>query len=301
MSIANFVPEIWSTMLLRDLDASLVLASPRVVNTSYEGEITQQGDTVHIQKIGSVTVKEYSKGTPIDGPEQATSSTVPLVIDEAYYWNIGVKSVDAVQANIDLLAPRLERAGYELATVIDSSVAASMVADAGIVDGLGASDAPIEVGNETGQTKMFDLAVEMRRLLDVNNAPSEGRWIAIHPDLEASVLTDERFVNTSSDLGTQAVRSGAIGGSIAGFEVLKTTAVPVVDGTDGANDSYGILFGAGNYATTHAHQLTDVRAYEVEADFEDAVKSLAIWGTKVVEPESLGVALVDSGSDVLID
>lgn len=300
MSIANFVPEIWSTLLLRHLDASLVLSSPRVVNTAYEGEITQQGDTVHIQKIGSVTVKEYSKGTPIDGPEQATSSTVALTIDEAYYWNIGVKSVDAVQANVNLLEPRLERAGYELATVIDSSVAATMVANAGIDDGLGTAGAPLGVGNGSGETKMFDLAVEMRRLLDVNNAPASGRWIAIHPDLEATVLTDDRFVNTSSEIGSEAVRSGAIGGSIAGFEVLKTTAVPLVNGTGGANDSYGILFGAGNYATTHAHQLTDVRAYEVEADFEDAVKSLAIWGTKVVEPESLGVALVDAGATDLV-
>ena len=287
MSIANFVPEIWSTLLLRHLDASLVLSSSRCVNTSYEGEISQQGDTVHIQKIGSVTVKEYDKGTPIDGPEQATSSTVPLTIDQAYYWNIGVKSVDAVQANINLLEPRLERAGYELATVIDGSVAATMVADAGITDGLGTALAPLEIGNGSGDTKMFDLAVEMRRLLDNENAPSNGRWIAIHPDLEATVLKDERFVNTSSDLGQSAVRDGSIGGSIAGFEVLKTTAVPIDE-----DDNISVLFGAGNYATTHAHQLTDVRAYEVEADFEDAVKSLAIWGNKIVEPNSLGVATV---------
>lgn len=290
MSIANFVPEIWSTLLLRHLDASLVLSSPRVVNTSYEGEITQQGDTVHIQKIGSVTVKEYEKGTPIDGPEQATSSTVPLTIDQAYYWNIGVKSVDAVQANINLLEPRLERAGSELATQIDQSVAAVMIADAGITEGLGTDVAPLAVGNANGETTMFDLAVEMRRLLDNNDAPNQGRWIAIHPDLEATVLKDDRFVNTSSDLGQSAVRDGSIGGSIAGFEVLKTTAVPVDEGV------ISVVFGAGNYAATHAHQLTDVRAYEVEADFEDAVKSLALWGTAVVEPETLGVATVTAGT-----
>lgn len=289
MSIANFVPEIWSSLLLRHLDASLVFANPTVVNTAYEGEISQAGDTVHIQKMGSVTVKPYVKGTPIDGPEQATSSTIPLVIDNAEYWNIGVKSVDAIQANINLLEPRLQRAAYELAVKIDESVAAEIVADAGNTDGLGSAGDPIAVGNATGETTMFELAVEMRRQLDNQNAPTEGRWIAIHPDLEATVLTDDRFVNTSSELGSGVVRTGQIG-QIAGFSLLKTTAIPTDEG------EYSIAFGAGNYGLAHAHQLTDLRAYEVEADFEDAVKSLAIWGNKVVEPESLGVATVAAGS-----
>lgn len=290
MSIANFVPEIWSTLLLRHLDANLVFAQPNVVNTSYEGEISSQGDTVRIQKMGSVTVKEYDKGTPIDGPEQAQSSTLSLIIDQAYYWNIGVKSVDAIQANINLLEPRLARAAYELASVIDSSVAAEIVADAGNTDGLGVAGTPLAVGNAAGDDlTVFELAVEMRRQLDNQNAPVDGRWIAIHPDLEATVLTDDRFVNTASELGSGVVRTGQIG-QIAGFSLLKTTAIPTDEG------EYSVAFGAGNYGLAHAHQLTDLRAYEVEADFEDAVKSLAIWGNKVVEPESLGVAVVTAGS-----
>ena len=289
MSIANFVPEIWSTLLLRHLDASLVFAQPNVVNRSYEGEISQAGDTVHIQKMGSVTVKEYDKTEPIDGPEQATSTTLSLVIDELWYWNIGVKSVDAVQANINLLEPRLQRAAIEMAAKIDESVAATIVADAGLTDGLGVAGTPLNVGNASGETKMFELAVEMRRLLDNENAPNEGRWIAIHPDLESTVLTDERFVNTASELGSGVVRTGAIG-QIAGFDLLKTTAVPVTDG------EYSIAFGAGNYGLAHANQLTDLRAYEPEGDFQDAVKALQVWGNKVVEPETLGVATVTAGT-----
>lgn len=289
MSIANFVPEIWSTLLLRHLDANLVFAQPNVVNRSYEGEISQAGDTVHIQKMGSVTVKEYDKTQAIDAPEQATSTTLSLVIDESWYWNIGVKSVDAVQANINLLEPRLQRAAYEMATKIDESVAATIVAGAGLDEGLGTTGSAIAVGNGSGETTMFDLAVEFRRQLDNANAPSEGRWIAIHPDLEATVLTDERFVNTASELGSGVVRSGQIG-QIAGFDLLKSTAIPEDSG------EYSVAFGAGNYGLAHANQLTELRAYEVESDFQDAVKALQVWGNKVVEADSLGVAIVTAGT-----
>jgi N4-gp56 family major capsid protein len=293
MSIANFVPELWSTRVLRHLDANLVYAQPTCINSEYEGEISQQGDTVHIQKFGNVTVKPYTKGTPIDGPEQATSSTVPLVIDQAHYWNLGVKSVDAAQANLSLLEPRLARAGVALSTVVDAGVAAKMVAGAGIYSGLGTSAVPLDIGNAGADDyTVYELAVEMRRKLDNAKAPDVGRWFVIPPDLESSVLLDPNFVPA----GAAEQRTGKIG-QIAGFDVLKTTAVPTITKTGAAPyDSWAVLFGADNYATTHAHQLTDLRAYEVEADFEDAVKSLAVWGTKVVEPETLGLVTVSKGA-----
>jgi hypothetical protein len=293
MSIANFVPELWSTRVLRHLDAALVYAQPTCVNTNYEGEISQGGDTVHIQKFGNVTVKEYTKGTPIDGPEQASSSTVPLVIDESWYWNIGVRSIDAAQANLSLLEPRLQRAGYALASEVDSAVAAKMVSGAGIVSSLGTASSPLDVGNAgTDDYTVYELAVEFRRRLDNAKAPDTGRWFVIPPDLESSVLLDPNFVPA----GAAEQRTGKIGG-MAGFDVLKSTAVPTVTKSGGATyDSWAVLFGADNYATTHAHQLTDTRAYEVEADFEDAVKSLAVWGTKVIEPETLGCATVSKGA-----
>lgn len=289
MSVDNFIPELWATEVLRHLDPALVYAQPTCVNTNYEGDIRQQGDTVHIQKFGNVTVKPYTKGTPIDGPEQATSSTVPLVIDQAHYWNVGVKSVDAAQANLDLLAPRLQRAGVALAKVVDSAVAATMVAGAGVKAGLGTSAAPIKVGNDSGDDfSMYELAVEIRRQLDNKDAPDSARWIAIPPDMESKVLLDPNFIK----IGGDEQRTGQIG-QIAGFDVLKTTAVPTIAKTGGATtDSWGVLAGADNYATTHAHQLTDLRSYEVEAGFEDAVKSLAVWGSKVIEPDSLALATV---------
>jgi N4-gp56 family major capsid protein len=294
MAIDAFIPEIWSARLLRHLDKRLVYAQPTVVNRDYEGEISGGGDVVHIQKVADVTVKSYSKNTDMAVPDRADGSTVPLTIDESWYWNIAIDDVNKVQANVAVLDRFAERAGFAMASKIDSAVAAVMVANAGI--DLGTSGAPKTVQATGGDYTLYTLAVELRRLLDNNNAPNDGRWIVIPPDLEKAALLDPLFVSAASETGAGTQRTGSIG-TIAGFDVLKTTAVPTITKTGGATyDSWGVLFGAGNYGTTHANQVVETEAYRIERQFGDAVKGLNVWGTDVVEADTVGCAVVSKGA-----
>ena len=291
MAISNFVPEFWSTRLLRHLDSRLVYAQPTCVNRDFEGEISQAGDTVHIQKVGAVTAKAYTTNTDMAAPERPDGSTVALTIDEQWYWNIAIDDVDKVQVNVPLLDRYTERAGRAMAVKVDSAVAATMVAGAGI--DIGTSAAPVDVGNALGDDyTLYELAVEQRRLLDNNVAPEDGRWMVIPPDLESSALLDPNFVPAGAD----AQRTGMIG-TIAGFDVLKTTAVPTITKTGGATyDSWAVLFGAGNYATTHANQILHTEAYRIEKQFGDALKGLNVWGTDVIEATTLGCSVVSKGA-----
>lgn len=293
MSIANFVPEFWSARLQRHLDAARVYSQPTVLNRDYEGEIRQMGDTVNIQRVATPTIKTYTKGTPIAGPESLSGDTTALEVDTARYFNFAVTDVDAAQANVTLLDKFAVRAGVAMAETIDASVAATMIAGAGIKGGnLGTSAAPIDVGNESGDDYTFyELAVELRRRLDNAKAPAAGRWIGINPDVEATVLLDPQFIAS----GDEAQRTGLIG-RIAGFDILKTTATPTITKTGSATyDSWGVIFGAGNYATTHASQIANTEAYRPESDFSDAIKGLNLWGD-VIEPETLGYACVSKGA-----
>ncbi len=67
MAFSNFIPEIWSARLLEHLDKVHVYAS--LLNRDYEGEIKAFGDTVHINQVGNITVKDYT-GADIDDPEE---------------------------------------------------------------------------------------------------------------------------------------------------------------------------------------------------------------------------------------
>ena len=73
MSVANFIPAIWSARLLAHLDKKHVYAS--LVNRDYEGEIRNFGDTVKINQIGDITIKDYQKGQDIADPEALDSDS----------------------------------------------------------------------------------------------------------------------------------------------------------------------------------------------------------------------------------
>ena len=61
MAVTAFIPELWNARLLYNLEKAHVASN--FVNKDYEGEIKNLGDTVHINKIGPVTIKTYTKNT----------------------------------------------------------------------------------------------------------------------------------------------------------------------------------------------------------------------------------------------
>ena len=81
MSIQNFIPTIWSARLLNHLDKSHVFLY--LLNRDYEGEIKNFGVTVKINQVGDVSIKDYTKGTDIDAPDDITGEQLELKIDQA--------------------------------------------------------------------------------------------------------------------------------------------------------------------------------------------------------------------------
>ena len=78
MAVTTFIPELWSARLLYALEKSHVATN--LVNRNYEGVIANQGDTVHINSIGAITVKDYTKNTDIAAPDALTTTDQTLVI-----------------------------------------------------------------------------------------------------------------------------------------------------------------------------------------------------------------------------
>lgn len=300
MAISNFKPEIWSARLQRHLDRVLVYAQPTVSNRDYEGEITQAGDTVHIQKITDPTISTYTPGSNMSPAEAPDGDTLALVVDQFRYFNVGVDSVDRVQANVNLLDAFAQRAGVKMAQAIDSYVSSVQVA-ASTTNHVGTDATPVTVDashsgapGAGGAYTPYQLAVELRRQLASQDAPLDSLWLAITPDIEAEILQDPNYIGSGSEIGAQFVRNGMIG-KIAGFDVLRTTGAPTSAGSGGTPvANVKLLAGAGNYATTFANQLTEIIPYTPELRFGDAVKGLEVFGAKVLEPATLAVAHVAS-------
>lgn len=288
MALSRFVPELWSTRLIRHLDKALVYAQPGVINRNYEGEIRNQGDTVHISQIKDITVGPYTKGTPVSYQAADAGKTADLVIDQAEYFAVEVEDIDRVQANVNLMDQSVRRGAYALADHVDQYVAqfAHDVADAGNV---------IE-GDVSTAAKAYETLVDLEVKLDEQNVPSQGRFAVIPPWFHGLLLKDDRFVASGAAMGDTRLRNGVVG-EAAGFTLLKSNNVP--DSTTASGSGSGapgedvLILAGSDQGITLATQITETEALRSQDQFSDLVRSLLVFGGVLVNEDELAVAVVD--------
>lgn len=279
MAVTNFIPTIWSARLLAHLDKKHVYAA--LVNRDYEGEIKNFGDTVKINQIGDVTIKDYTKGSDIEDPEDLSGEQSILKIDQAKYFNFAIDDVDAAQVNPKLMDAAMQRAAYGMNDVTDKFLANLMYLAAKNNDGekiLGKDDSPVVPTRADAYDYLVDLATDLTE----KDVPTEGRWIVIPAWYHGLLLKDSRFVGNGTDYNKALLEGGEVGVA-AGFRVWLSNNVP---NTEGAK--YKIIAGT-NAAASYAEQILKTEAYRPEKRFSDAVKGLHVYGGKVVQGKCLSV------------
>jgi hypothetical protein len=258
MAITTFIPEVWAARLLEHYNRNNVLAN--LVNRNYEGDISQFGDTVHINSLNNLTVKDYTPNSEIDKPEQLTTVDQTLVIDHGKYYNFYVDDVDKVQARGDLMDAAMARAAVQLSDDTEDYLLATILAGAG----------KSVSGTPTAETVYAEI-LKMKTEMDKLNVPRAGRHLVVSPDIEALVLQDNRFVASNGQPSEDRLVNGYVARA-AGFDIYMSTAVE------------GMVAFVSD-AVTFANQLTKTEAYRPESQFADAVKGLNLCGAKVILPE----------------
>lgn len=262
MSVQSFIPEVWSARLLAHLDNTLV--AKNFFNKEYEGDISQYGDTVHINQIGDITITDYIRNTDMGDPEELSTEDQTLLIDQSKSFNFQVDDVDKAQMRTDLMDKAMERAGYGLATVEDAYLFNLLATEAGNKIGavtIDSSDAA------------FSVIIKMRELLTKTNTPKIGRKLALSPEFVSYILEDTRFTGTGGSYAESVLQGGYIGRTM-GFEVYEVNNLP-------ANQ----IVAGHDLGATFANQLTKLEAYRPEKRFADAIKGLSLYGAKVTTPE----------------
>ena len=274
MSIATFIPEIWSARLLEAYRKNLVYVN--LLNHDWEGEIKQQGDTVHINSLTDVTVKKYTKGTELEAPDELTTTEQTLKVDQADYFNIKLNDVDKVQARADLLDKAMQSASYGLSDTTDKYLAELLKAGT-IKEDLGDDSTPIQITKDNA----YEMIVKMRTALDKKNVPKQGRWIVLPPEYEGFMLLDPRFAYNTSESNTR-LASGVVSRA-AGFDIYISNNVPNESG------SKNKIIASTNAAGTFAEQILKTEAYRLEKGFDDGVKGLHVYGAKILKPDIVAV------------
>lgn len=278
------IPTLWARKLLeRFYDASVV---PSISQTDYEGEISQFGDKVTINKPPIMTITPYTMGKALVYDTPGTV-TVDLVIDQGNSWSFILDSVADRQNFTNMIPVWTTAASETMKVVVDTEILAFMVgkaqaanqgATAGTQSGninLGTGAAPITLTKAT----VIDYIVDMGLVMDEANVPETGRKLVIPAWVSAMIKkSDLKDASISGD-STSLVRNGRLG-TIDRFELFASNHVPKT----GAVSS---IFAIHPSALTFASQLVENDTMPSPTTFGTLVRGLQVYGRQVVLPEAL--------------
>lgn len=302
MSITNFNATIWSKSILANLNKRHVFAG--VMNRDYEGDV-KMGDTVKINSIGRVTVKNYTRnsgagGTAasptiagIDRPEILASSSLFLAVDQAKYFNFEIDDVDKYQQNPKLMAQATKEASYAMKDVVDLFCNSTLQTGvAGTTDGTGNRLAAKTIGTGAGDDDAYETLVDLKVKLKENDVDDDDLWVVVPPWFTGMLEKDVRFTNYGTSQNRETLANGKIGRA-AGFEIMESNNISgATAGTLAVAGGVFTILAGSRSAATFADQLDKVEAFRPQDGFNDALKGLHIYGAKVVRPYALASVAV---------
>lgn len=268
MSLENFIPRIWSARILQNLHKAHVLAE--VANTDYEGEISNYGDTVKINAIGPVTVRDYEKGDHDIELDELDDAQTILTIDQAKYFNFSIDDVDAAQQRPKVMDEAMREAAYALSDQADQFLAQF------------AKEAD-EILNE-GESKAEDVypaLVKINQKLDENNVPRGDRWMVVAPWFMGKMVLAKIFEQQGSFAADDIEAEGYVGQAL-GLNIYMSNNL-----IDDYSSEDSLMPAGTRRAISFAEQIISTEAYRPEKSFADAVKGLYVYGGKVVDPQSM--------------
>lgn len=303
----NFIPAVWSAKLNAKFYAASVYGE--VANTNWQGEISGMGDKVIINTAPTISVVNYTVGGAGLQYQVPAPNVLEMVIDKGKAFAFQVHDVLDYQAKPNLLDMFSTDAAEQMRIAIDSNVlyntfsggaAANKGATAGVNSGsynLGTDTAPVTLT----AANVLQKILEMASVLDEQNVPDGDRWLLIDPLtrslLMQSNLSQAQFMGDA----TSMVRNGKIG-TIDRFTVYVTNQLPrgaagsntpwtSGDGTESSITSTGAkrraMIAGHKAGITFASQITKMETVRNPNDFGDFIRSLNVYGFKVVKPEAM--------------
>jgi hypothetical protein len=309
----TFIPEIWSGKLIEKFYASTVLAA--ISNTDYEGEIRNQGDTVHIRTKPTITIRDYLAGGQL-AVDRPASNIVDLKIDKGLYFNEVLDDVMEIQSDINLMGIWSDDAAQQMKITVDQRVLKSMLnaaspqnrgATAGKISGninLGVTGTPVPIiANQAvppvaGQVTILQLVLRLGLVLDEQNIPEQGRWIVMPAWAAAMIKGSELRQAYLSGDQTSILRNGRLG-MIDRFTLYVSNLLPRGAFTDGGETGTAVLaaaewviYAGHAHALTFASQISKVETLRSEFTFGTLLRGLQVYGHKVIDNIALAEAIV---------
>jgi hypothetical protein len=278
MALELLKPTIWSEQLLRRLNDILVFR--QVCTTEFEREIAGYGDTIKINEIGTIAVNDYTASSTSALTIQTLKDAQKMLkIDRAKYTAFTIDRQDYAQIKPKVLDAAREQAAWSLANEVDEYVA-SLYGEAGV-----AIDGDATSGVNVTSTNVLKYVALTAQKHDEVNTPMVGRWMVVPPWF-AHKLTMSKIVLDTNNSGVLA--TGKLG-SYYGIDIYVSNNVPHLSGTDRAC----IMSGYKGSIALATQVLFTGQADSIEFGFKTLIKTLTVYGAKVLRPNNLGIFYAD--------
>ena len=288
-----WVPRIYSKKVQIALRKASVAEA--ICNTDYMGEIKSFGDTVNIVQEPQITVSDYTRGATASSTA-LTDNELQLVVDQAKYFQFQLDDIEKRFSHINFQSVASDNAAYKLRDALDSNVFEYLGADAQVsttANRIGTTAAPQDVGFATGEIDPLNSMSTAAKLLDIQNAPEEGRWFVGAPEwYDVLANTSSKLLSVDYNAGKGSLRNGLVAsGLVRGFQMYKSNNLATVDlsGLTPAGSATQPIATWGQMSSTAcASQLKIVESLRSTTTFADIVRGLLVFGRKVLRPECLG-------------
>lgn len=270
--------ERYASIVDAKLRYTLVQKNGTVWNTRYEGSPKAGAVKVPVRDT-EATVASYDKTS---GAEKTftDASFLTVTVDKDYAVNEVIDGYDAQAVPDNIVADRLDSAGYSLALQMNSDATDELVADGTQMDDTTALTADT----------VYAAFVDARTTLSKSKVPPTGRFALVSPDTMALLLKSPEFIS-ASNLGDEVKQSGAIG-QIAGFTVFEDATLDGVSASDGTST---VEFIAG-----HPDWCCRIEEWQVEPRVQDLAGSGSFIGASAVQGRKVYAHKVTKSAAVLI-
>ena len=218
-----FIPEIWSTQIIRHRDETLVMKDA-VSMIDFNGG---KGDTIYIPYISNLAINTKVAGSPVFY-QSFSDNRWQMVVNRYKEVSFAIDDLLRIQSQNDLRSIYTERAGFAMSRDIEYA----LLAERATINGYNSGSNVITSGSSLDYS---DILAAME-ILDVANVPREGRRLIISPKQYASLLTQPEFINADYNTGN-AVSTGTVG-NILGMPVKMTSSI-VENSTTGYTNGEG--------------------------------------------------------------
>lgn len=218
--VSAIIPEIYLDYAIEQFNARTLMA--RVCAKDSSMRTMGPGDPISVVKPGALSVQTKVQGSPLV-PEAPTAGKVTLTLDQhkAVSWAIEDR---AKSKSIDIHMAYVRDAVGKLASKVEKSLIALY------------PEIATEVGTAGTDVSEATILAARQAMLE-QLAPAEDWYLFLAPKDEVSLLKEDRLIRADMRGGSADRFENSQIGRIHGFQVVSSTLLPEVAGTQ-----YGMAF-----------------------------------------------------------